>query len=121
MKTNTAVLSRHNVPSSTVPPLSSSTVIFARSSARVSMLRLYSFRLYHRGMRLWIGCVLLIGCNQVWGLDPTTEAAPIDRDEDGVEDIEDNCPTIPNDQADDDNDGYGNKCDSCPQLSDVPH
>lgn len=37
----------------------------------------------------------------------------IDRDRDGVQDSEDNCPKVPNaDQLDHDNDGKGDACDS---------
>lgn len=40
------------------------------------------------------------------------EAAPGDRDGDGVDDAEDNCPAEPNtDQADTDGDGDGDQCD----------
>lgn len=38
-----------------------------------------------------------------------------DTDLDGIIDVEDNCPTVPNpDQADPDNDNIGDVCDSCP-------
>ncbi len=37
-----------------------------------------------------------------------------DSDGDGVEDDLDNCPDVPNDQTDDDQDGRGNACDECP-------
>lgn len=41
--------------------------------------------------------------------------APIDSDNDGITDNVDNCPAIANaDQADNDNDGLGNVCDSTP-------
>jgi len=40
---------------------------------------------------------------------------PPDRDEDGIYDIDDNCPDTPNsDQADADGDGIGCACDNCP-------
>jgi len=42
-----------------------------------------------------------------------------DDDEDGVENSEDNCPTIPNaDQLDSDSDDIGNVCDICPNDAD---
>ncbi|PTX42559.1 thrombospondin type 3 repeat-containing protein [Christiangramia gaetbulicola] len=40
---------------------------------------------------------------------------PVDTDEDGIDDPEDNCPNEANaDQADADEDGVGDKCDNCP-------
>jgi len=42
-----------------------------------------------------------------------------DDDGDGVVDLVDNCPEVPNeDQADDDGEGLGNACDPCPGDSD---
>jgi cytosine/adenosine deaminase-related metal-dependent hydrolase len=39
---------------------------------------------------------------------------PDDRDSDGVSNLLDNCPTVPNaDQADEDNDDIGDVCDTC--------
>jgi len=48
-------------------------------------------------------------------LDSSTDAHPlVDRDDDGVPDINDNCPDEPNPgQLDDDDDGLGNLCDNC--------
>ena len=46
--------------------------------------------------------------------DPKTggDTCDIDDDNDGVSDVDDNCPKVPNpDQADSDGDGKGNKCD----------
>ena len=44
------------------------------------------------------------------------EPAPIDSDDDGREDLCDNCPEVSNlSQRDDDQDGLGNPCDVCPQ------
>ena len=41
---------------------------------------------------------------------------PGDRDRDGTPDLEDNCPSTPNeDQADGDEDGIGDVCDPCPE------
>jgi hypothetical protein len=58
-----------------------------------------------------------VGCNQVFGLDPTVPLPP-DTDEDSVFDPEDNCPRTDNaDQADADLDGFGDACDSCPALA----
>jgi hypothetical protein len=47
------------------------------------------------------------------GVDPES-----DRDSDGVPDLTDNCPDVPNaDQADEDRDGVGNACDNCPHVA----
>jgi hypothetical protein len=44
-------------------------------------------------------------------------AAAADTDRDGVRDIEDNCPTVPNgNQADPDDDHRGSVCDNCPKT-----
>lgn len=44
---------------------------------------------------------------------------PIDRDQDGLEDRDDNCPTAPNPgQEDADQDGVGDACDGCPGVPD---
>ncbi len=59
----------------------------------------------------------LIAIRSVNGL----ERAPSDVDEDGVIDILDNCPTVPNpDQADNDLDGDGDACDSDDDNDGVP-
>lgn len=59
---------------------------------------------------------MLAGCNQVLGLDATRAAKPTaDFDGDGVANVDDNCPTVPNpDQADADADQLGDACDPCP-------
>ncbi len=67
---------------------------------------------------------LLVGCNQVLGLNPpqgstggavcaaAASSDEHDEDGDGVRDVCDNCPGIPNaDQADADHDGVGDACD----------
>jgi hypothetical protein len=42
----------------------------------------------------------------------------IDRDGDGIPDVDDNCPDTPNpDQLDSDGDGRGNVCDNCPTTA----
>jgi hypothetical protein len=44
---------------------------------------------------------------------------PLDGDEDGVVDVDDNCPELANaDQADGDGDGLGDACDACPTVAD---
>jgi hypothetical protein len=50
----------------------------------------------------WLALVVLAGCTQVFGLDDTRAVDPDrDRDHDGVEDGDDNCPDIANnDQRD---------------------
>ena len=46
--------------------------------------------------------------------DPPHEA---DRDGDGVPDVVDNCPDVPNrDQTNSDGDAFGDACDNCPYL-----
>ncbi len=52
-------------------------------------------------------------------LGPGTEiwAYDFDNDNDGVQDGEDNCPAVPNVQADVDNDTVGNACDNCPTVA----
>jgi len=47
--------------------------------------------------------------------EPPPPPVEPDTDEDGIIDIEDNCPVTPNaDQADADSDGIGDVCDDCP-------
>jgi hypothetical protein len=59
--------------------------------------------------------VCALGCNQVLGIQPT---AISDRDGDGIEDIRDNCPDVPNpSQHDEDGDGIGDVCDNCPGVA----
>lgn len=70
-------------------------------------------------MRAWLALLLLIGCNQVYDLDPTTARPPMptppDRDLDGIADEDDNCRDVGNDTQDDgDGDGFGDACDGCP-------
>ncbi len=51
---------------------------------------------------------------------PGADADPnADREQDGVRDLDDNCPDIANaDQADEDSDHVGDACDPCPPLPD---
>lgn len=61
--------------------------------------------------------LLVVGCNQVFGLDQTVPEPP-DSDHDGVGDPDDNCPAVANvDQSDADDDGFGDACDGCPELA----
>jgi hypothetical protein len=47
----------------------------------------------------------------------TLPCESMDTDRDGIEDGEDNCPTVPNaDQTDDDGDELGDACDNCPAV-----
>lgn len=51
-------------------------------------------------------------------LNLTPEGTPLDSDEDGVPDEQDNCPATWNpDQVDRDGDGVGDACDNCPTVS----
>ena len=48
-------------------------------------------------------------------VDPVCPAASNDTDTDGLQDIEDNCPQVPNlTQLDSDLDFVGDDCDNCP-------
>lgn len=61
--------------------------------------------------------LVLAGCNQVFDLERTNlepDKPGLDTDGDGIEDIDDNCRVDSNaDQADSDEDGFGNLCDPC--------
>ena len=65
--------------------------------------------------RLLVG-TLLVGCNQIYGLDPTKTREEVidtnDEDFDGVDNSQDNCPGLSNsNQADTDGDRVGDVCD----------
>jgi hypothetical protein len=65
-------------------------------------------------MRAALAALLLLGCNQVFGIEDTLPPPPSDFDHDGVDDTHDDCPTLANaDQADADHDGFGDACDPC--------
>lgn len=74
-------------------------------------------------------CTLLLallaaGCNQIYDLDETrmvdASTAP-DRDDDGIADLADNCPLVPNPpQSDEDLDAIGDACDNCPLVPNTP-
>ncbi|MBX3071621.1 MAG: hypothetical protein KF883_14040 [Thermomicrobiales bacterium] len=57
-------------------------------------------------------------CNAGFEIDPATGycvAAALDSDDDGIDDANDNCPTVANpDQLDTDQDGLGDLCDDTP-------
>lgn len=62
---------------------------------------------YVDGCRYWV--LVLTALLALAGFACVSE----DTDGDGIDDVFDNCPTVSNpDQADDDNDGVGNACDS---------
>ena len=69
----------------------------------------------------WVAVLgVLAGCDSVFGLSATRplDAMLPDFDGDGVADVVDNCPTIPNaDQLDSDGDGMGDACDLCPHVA----
>lgn len=75
-------------------------------------------------MRWGLLLVALAGCDRAFGLEPTRpldSGQLADQDGDGVPDLADNCPTVPNPanpvQADEDEDGVGDACDNCPLIS----
>ena len=52
------------------------------------------------------------------GGEPPPPPPDTDYDDDGVNDIDDNCPLVPNpDQADTDGDGFGDACDNCADVA----
>ena len=52
-----------------------------------------------------------------WVLSDSPVQSPPDTDGDGLLDVEDNCPGMPNpNQEDRDGDGVGDACDNCPDL-----
>ena len=71
--------------------------------------------------------MLVLGCNDVFGLDTTKSRicwSPLhtthDEDGDGIADDCDNCPADANaDQADSDDDGVGDACDPHPGVADM--
>ena len=62
-----------------------------------------------------------LGSDDHWALSSGAIIAPpaiIDRDGDGVIDVDDNCPDTPNPgQEDADGDGVGDVCDNCPDVA----
>src|SRR5262245_35382195 len=57
--------------------------------------------------------------NDFSGVTIVADAPPedLDKDDDGKNDDEDNCPDVPNaDQKDKDSDGKGDVCDNCPDV-----
>lgn len=73
-------------------------------------------------MRALAALLLVAACDRAFGLDSTALVdAGIDSDGDGVPDLRDNCPSIPNaDQSDLDGDGVGDVCDNCPLVENHP-
>jgi hypothetical protein len=61
--------------------------------------------------------VTLLAFGAIVAVTPDVLAQPRDADLDGVPDVTDNCPLIPNpDQADPDADGTGDACVLCAAL-----
>jgi hypothetical protein len=97
-------------------------------------------RAYDAEAVLRILMLLLVGCNEFYGLDDTVQAppdsdgdgyhdgidlcphdkrpSPTDTDGDRVGDLCDVCPLVEDDQHDEDNDNVGDACDLCPILPD---
>jgi hypothetical protein len=59
---------------------------------------------------------MLGACNGFYGVETTSlvDAADTDLDDDGFDDLVDNCPALFNPQTDEDGDGLGDHCDNCP-------
>ncbi|MBA3397262.1 MAG: thrombospondin type 3 repeat-containing protein [Deltaproteobacteria bacterium] len=73
---------------------------------------------------LAIAALLFGGCNVAFKLDETGPILPLPPDADGdtIEDELDNCPFAENvDQADIDEDGFGDACDLCPTATATNH
>ena len=68
---------------------------------------------------LWIAGIVLAGCSYEPSLLPDVAPDTVgDQDGDGVNDVLDNCPTMPNgDQRDTDGDEKGDVCDFCPHIA----
>lgn len=76
-----------------------------------------------RSPLLWsaIALAAVSGCNQLFEIEETGLRMQLDTDNDGLEDLEDNCPAIMNeDQSDFDRDGVGDVCDNCPLHANTP-
>jgi hypothetical protein len=77
-------------------------------------------------MGRFFALLALVGCNQVFGLDPTqphdcwnADLTDHDEDNDDINDHCDNCPVDINPkQEDDDHDGVGDLCDPHPGMAD---
>ena len=66
-------------------------------------------------MRLALALLVLAGCESSPALP---DANPVDLDNDGVLNAQDNCPMRTNaDQHDEDGDGVGDVCDNCPTVA----
>ena len=66
-------------------------------------------------MRVWVVLACLVGCNQVFELNPTI-LVENDRDDDGLLDVIDNCVDVYNPlQENQDGDALGDACDPCVQ------
>ncbi|MBI5192121.1 MAG: thrombospondin type 3 repeat-containing protein [Nitrospirae bacterium] len=60
------------------------------------------------------------GIGDVCDATPGCSLPPLDTDLDGIPDIQDNCPTIPNPtQANSDTDSLGDACDNCALISNL--
>lgn len=73
-------------------------------------------------MRSLAAVLALIGCNEVFGIEPTQPGDAVDADGDRVIDTSDNCVDVPNpSQSDEDRDALGDECDNCPLVANFEH
>jgi hypothetical protein len=55
-------------------------------------------------------------CNNLVCVSDSVCINSSDTDQDGIPNIEDNCPNVHNNQTNSDNDSYGDACDNCPTM-----
>jgi hypothetical protein len=71
-------------------------------------------------MKRAVWLLALTACNRAFDIGETAPEPdappPADSDGDGVNDLDDNCPMVENDQSDADADLIGDRCDNCPLV-----